>query len=366
MEKLDPPTISGINGLDYEVSPQSVRSLSVCDDVTIIVNAQHKGGVGKTTDTLLQATFLADELNKRVLLIDLDKQANLSGCFLRMELESDDRSYSSDKAWKPPVHPEYPDYQIGDGRYSFAEMFRMGEDGEAVGLIPYPTDNPNIDVVPAYSSVLSMFHNDTELYTQMHSHDPDFADKVRNFAGNHETRDVFREEVRAHIVKALLNLKAAISELNANPETRSLGYDYIIFDTPPDKNLFIDGCIRAADHVVFAFYPDTFTFDGMISMKTMLDNQNLARAELGLESTGYTIQPNKIDGRLKSQLRDLDRFAARDPHRINIPIRTHEALRGLIGEKPDTVSYVNKFGRSSKEFQNISAAMRNLFSEELK
>ena len=53
----------------------------------IIAIANHKGGVGKTTSVAAIGAILS-EMGKRVLLIDLDAQANLTSSLLREEQES--------------------------------------------------------------------------------------------------------------------------------------------------------------------------------------------------------------------------------------------------------------------------------------
>ena len=57
----------------------------------VIAMSNEKGGVAKTTSTLSLGAALA-ELNYRVLLIDLDPQANLS---LALGLEADDTNITS-------------------------------------------------------------------------------------------------------------------------------------------------------------------------------------------------------------------------------------------------------------------------------
>lgn len=48
----------------------------------ILAIANQKGGVGKSTETVHIARYAADFEQKRVLVVDLDPQANTSGCFL--------------------------------------------------------------------------------------------------------------------------------------------------------------------------------------------------------------------------------------------------------------------------------------------
>lgn len=54
----------------------------------IITVGARKGGVGKTTFTYLEATYLVQKLNKRVLLIDGDPQASLSDCFFDIDQDN--------------------------------------------------------------------------------------------------------------------------------------------------------------------------------------------------------------------------------------------------------------------------------------
>lgn len=49
----------------------------------VIVNGQYKGGVGKTTNTVLEAIAAASLFNKKVLLIDTDMQANATANLAR-------------------------------------------------------------------------------------------------------------------------------------------------------------------------------------------------------------------------------------------------------------------------------------------
>ena len=52
----------------------------------VIAFCNHKGGVGKTTSTASVGVAMA-RLGKRVLLVDLDGQANLTGIFIQQDVE---------------------------------------------------------------------------------------------------------------------------------------------------------------------------------------------------------------------------------------------------------------------------------------
>ena len=108
----------------------------------VIANATNKGGEGKTTMSIMLTEYAALVMNKKVLAIDLDPQANFSKYYLNLEY---DHVYKGGKV--PPLHPEYcPDEDTDwDGRSSIANIF-YGEE-----VIPYPTSFTNIEILPAHS-----------------------------------------------------------------------------------------------------------------------------------------------------------------------------------------------------------------------
>lgn len=59
----------------------------------VIINAQQKGGVGKTTDTVMEAIVAATVFNKRVLVIDTDLQGNATD-FLSRTFELKEIDYT--------------------------------------------------------------------------------------------------------------------------------------------------------------------------------------------------------------------------------------------------------------------------------
>lgn len=348
-----------IKGLEYEIVPQFPNRSNLENKLKVIVNAQHKGGVGKTSDTILQAHYIANILKKRVLVIDLDKQANLSTTFIKMEKEED---YVSDVSanWMPPVHPDHGDDDWGSGRYSFVDLFEIDDTGTAIGLVPYETNHPRIDLIPAYSSRLGEFVHEDHLFRSLHSKDSDFSEKAVSYMCSEKYRDDFRHLVINTIVKAIDSVREHVDRDVENGEDPI--YDYIIFDTSPNKDLFIEAVIRSADHIVLPYFPDAFTLEGMNAMKRMIGTQNAERAKEGRVPTTFTIQPNKIQAGYTNQIKDLEVFASLHEHQVNIPIKAFAGVVELWNYKPEKNSaFTHRFKKNSKEYMNIVAAMENIF-----
>lgn len=73
--------------------------------MTTIAFCNHKGGVGKTTSAASVGVAMARQ-GKRVLLVDLDGQANLTGIFIQEEVEESIYDSLVEKAPLPLVHIE--------------------------------------------------------------------------------------------------------------------------------------------------------------------------------------------------------------------------------------------------------------------
>ena len=350
-----------IKGLHYKSTPQFTQKKNLHKKLKVIVNTQHKGGVGKTTDTILQAHYISEVLKKRVLLIDLDPQANLSTTFVAMEKEEDWVNDSSAN-WMPPVHEDYDEGQSGDGRYSFIDLFQADETGNTIGLVPYSTTNPRIDLIPAYSSQLHLFKDTSNLFRAVNKNSPNFAEKSVNFMKSDKYRKEFRDSIINLIVDSIDSVRDSIEESVACGEDPI--YDYVIFDTNPDKDLFIEAVIRSCDHVVLPYFPDAFTLDGMSSMVRMINRQNQERSMAGKVPVTYSIQPNKISPSNKNQLRDLDTFAKLYKNHMNYPIKNYAAIVELWNYRPEkAATFTKAFRPSSKEYINIVTAMSNIFGE---
>lgn len=212
----------------------------------IIVNATHKGGEGKTTNSIILAEYLATLAKYRVLGIDLDPQANFSGRYLKMIY---DPAYKGGKI--PPLHPDYEPEKDSDwdGRSSIADIFY----GEMV--VPYPTCIANLEVLPAFSSKLQ----DAETITKQ-----EVVEKV-------------------HLqLKKFLDL----AELREN-------YDVIIIDTPPSKGPLTISAIKAATHIIIPSQMEQFSIEGIYGMLQLWKQEAYIRnADHPIELVG--ILPNQV------------------------------------------------------------------------
>lgn len=216
----------------------------------IIVNATHKGGEGKTTNSIMLAEYSAIILGLKTLIIDMDPQGNLSGRYIKMEY---DPAYKGGKV--PCYHPDYePEIDKDwDGRSSIANIF-YGEE-----VIPYPTAIPNLELLPAYSIKLQ------------------------------EAEAVTKNEVAE---KVHLQLKRFL-ELH---EVRS-HYDIIIIDTPPSKGPLTISAIKAATHLVIPAQMEQFSIEGIFGMLQLWKQETYSRTK---------DNPITLIGILPNQVRDIN------------------------------------------------------------
>lgn len=212
----------------------------------VIVNATHKGGEGKTTNSIVLAEYAALIKQFRTLIIDMDPQANFSGRYIKM---SYDPAYQGGKI--PPLHPDYePDVDKDwDGRSGIANIF-YGEE-----VIPYPTPLSNLELAPAHSVKLQ------------------------------EAEAVTKNEVRE---KVHLQLKRFLEQ----PDVQK-SYDVIIIDTPPSKGPLTIAAIKAATHLIIPAQMEQFSIEGIYGMLQLWKQESYCRTnDNPIELVG--ILPNQI------------------------------------------------------------------------
>lgn len=163
----------------------------------------NKGGVGKTTSTACLGELLAF-LGKKVLLVDMDPQGNLSMLY---GVYYDDREEDS-------TTPKYPN--IAD---LFSHRFREKEQVESV---VYKTDKDNLSIIPA-----------------THRHNNTISIVSQKTSGNNA-----------------VILKRALDTIKAQ-------YDYILIDNAPADNLMTVNSMMVSNYVYIPAETDAYSYKGV-------------------------------------------------------------------------------------------------------
>jgi chromosome partitioning protein len=208
-----------------------------------------KGGVGKSTLTMLMGEWLARN-GVRTLLIDLDPQANLSRRFVEMEAVP-----GSKDVWRPPQHPEYPslreDDTTWDGRSSSSEIWLRGS------FYEYPTRIDRLSILPAASGSLG----DIE----------------------HRPKGELFGQVIQHFANTLRDPSSGLDE----------DFDVVVIDTRPSKGPLTSAALYASDWVIIPAQMQAPSVEGLIGVLNLRNDINLSRpADRQLKIAG--IVPNLL------------------------------------------------------------------------
>lgn len=192
-------------------NPQSTRT----DTTKVLVIANNKGGVGKTTTAFYLGTALANQ-GKRVLLIDLDGQANLTEyCFPQLNQE-----------WRQriQVFPNLAQYFTGQ---------------QPLHALVKATNTGNLCIIPS---------------------DPYLRLRDPGGIGRPDIETKFAQDVR--------DLSGqAVADLGGVPE-------WIIIDTPPAMTVLARAGLAAADLVLAPMRPRNLSLTGTQNMLETLRTMN--------------------------------------------------------------------------------------------
>lgn len=211
----------------------------------ILVIANQKGGVGKTTTTINLATAMA-AVGKRVLLVDLDPQGNAStGVGIPMQQRSPG---------------------------SYAVLF---------GDVPMEaairhTEIPGMDIIPASSDLAGA---EIELVSEERR---EYFLSLSLRKGNIEKEEAADDDTPAAALseheQTLANMAAAVGTppdlQNANNTTAAedpLAYDYILIDCPPALGLLTLNALVAADAVIVPLQCEFYAMEGLSHLLRTID-----------------------------------------------------------------------------------------------
>ena len=218
----------------------------------IVVPCNNKGGVGKTSISAILADYFSKVLKKKTLLIDLDPQCNISQRMLEMDVDP-----NNPEGHRPPLHPDCGDrdeLEEWDGRSSIADIFlRPGH-----GVVPYPTMNDCLDVIPAHAA---------HLLAVEQCRKEDILEKIHNRFDDFLSMDDIRAE-----------------------------YDFVVIDTAPSKGALTRSAMRAATHIIIPSPMEDKPIRGVFGMMQLWMQERKRRDEHNpLNLIG--ILPNMFDGR---------------------------------------------------------------------
>lgn len=182
--------------------------------MTTVTVGNLKGGVGKTTTSVMIAFDLAYTKHKKTLLVDLDPQANATTCLLKTKLNLDAKA----------------DVQAN------ASLMKaiQDEDLEEAKINIYHNLVDDLDLLASSAD----FYNFTRYMEEKFP--SDYQKRVQYFADL--TKDLFSE------------------------------YDYVIIDTPPTISLLTDCALYASDWILIVAQTQQNSLDGALTYLDYLQN----------------------------------------------------------------------------------------------
>lgn len=227
----------------------------------VIVAANYKGGVGKTTTSRILVQGLANfpEYNqgKPILYIDLDPQGN-TGLRWNLLEQVDESGFKT-----PRPHPELVKMGEEVTRSSICDLWLdLLNEGDPLEPFPYPSNTGEL------LEELGLIAKD--------SSQPVGSDLI-HIVPNDETRLIHMQSFRPN-TKPAMEAASVLREWLRSPELAEK-YSFVVIDTPPTRTSVIDLAIHAATHIYIPFVPEPQSVDGVLSMISYFQTKVSERRE---------------------------------------------------------------------------------------
>ena len=238
----------------------------------------HKGGVGKTTVATNLAAALSKK-GKRVLLIDIDAQANSTFAVGLIKFQFDDDDDLKDKNVF---------HLLNDGEITFVPTVVRKSQG---------FNHPEIDVIPAH---ISLIEKQTTLtrYGTSNTRLSKKLDKVRD------------------------------------------DYDFVIIDTPPSLDFYAQAGLIASDYLIIPSDLKPFSNQGLNSVKSFIkeaineSRENLGKATLQI----LGVLPSKISTHAQYLKYNFPKQKQVIPDKYNLPL-----MESTISERMPLSRCINQY-----------------------
>lgn len=262
-----------------------------------------KGGVGKTSVTCNLAAAFARQ-GRKVLVVDLDAQANSSHYLLGPEMES--------------VKNTVSDF------FSSTLSFKLFKNSLKDALYKAPYDE--LYVIPA---------------------DQDLKDLQTKLEGRYK----------------IFKLSQAIDMI-----VETCGFDEVVFDTPPALNFYSMSALIASDRVLIPFDCDAFSADAILNVMDIVDEvANDHRPELDVEGIiinqfqkSAKLPQQTIDGLLSQGLKVMTPFLSssiimRESHSAGVPLPYYKPGHKLSKEFEELAAKLGKLSDAHKQPEQMLA-----------